>query len=158
MNNPQIAGVLREIAVFSDLAGENPFKVLAFEKGARIVERHPESFATLVAEDRLMAGGGIKGIGKGLAEVIRELCTEGRSSLLAQLKSAFPPGLEELLGLSGLGPKRVRTLWQKLGIRSIGELEYACRENRLLALEGFGVKSQEKILQAIAFRKRFQAS
>jgi DNA polymerase (family 10) len=153
VNNKQIAGVLREIAVYSELAGDNPFKVLAFDKGARIVERHPESFATLVAESRLE---GIKGIGKGLSEVIRELAEAGRSSLLERLKGDFPPGLEELLTLGGLGPKRVRALWQKLGIGGVGELEYACRENRLLSLEGFGEKSQEKILKAIAFKKQFR--
>lgn len=153
MTNKEIAEVLSQIAVYLDLSGENPFKALAFEKAGRIVERHPESMEELVREDRLS---GIKGIGSSIAEVIKELVRIGRSSLLESLKSGFPPGLEELLSLPGLGPKRVRQLWQKLGVASLGELEYACRENRLLALDGFGVKLQEKILKAIAFKKQFR--
>ncbi|MBN1835166.1 MAG: DNA polymerase/3'-5' exonuclease PolX [Spirochaetales bacterium] len=153
MNNKEIAAVLHRIAVYQELAGENPFKSLAFDKAGRIVERHPDSFEKLAAEDRL---GGIKGIGKGIAEVLRDLAANGRSALLEELKSSFPPGLEELLTLGGLGPKRVRILWQKLGVTSVGELEYACKENRLVALEGFGEKSQQNILRAIAFKKQYQ--
>jgi DNA polymerase (family 10) len=153
VNNKEIAAVLHRIAVYQELAGENPFKALAFDRASRIVERHPESFEKLALEDRL---GGIKGIGKGIAEVLRELAESGRSGLLEELEASFPEGLEELLTLGGLGPKRVRLLWQKLGVTSLGELEYACRENRLLSLEGFGEKSQAKILQAIAFKKQFQ--
>ena len=153
MTNRELGAHLKQIAVYQELAGENPFKSRAFERAARIVEQHPESFTTLVAEDRMS---GIKGIGKGIGDVLRELVTAGKSTVLEQLKAGFPAGLEELLTLGGLGPKRVRLLWQKLDISSIGELEYACRENRLLALEGFGEKSQSRILKAIAFKKQFQ--
>jgi DNA polymerase (family 10) len=141
VNNKEIAAVLHSIAVYQELAGENPFKALAFDRASRLVERHPESFERLALEGRL---DGIKGIGKGIAEVLGELARTGTSSLLQGLKGSFPPGLEELLTLGGLGPKRVRLLWQKLGVASIGELEYACRENRLLSLD------------AIAFKKQFQ--
>ncbi len=153
MNNKELGSILKQIAVYQELAGENPFKSRAFERAARIVEQHPESFAILVGEDRLS---GIQGIGKGIGDVLRELVKSGRSTILEELKAKFPAGLEELLTLGGLGPKRVRLLWQKLGISNLGELEYACRENRLLALEGFGEKSQEKILKSIAFKKQFQ--
>jgi len=153
MTNPEIAAVLGRIAVYLDLKGENPFKVQAFDRAARVVERHPESLETMVAEERLS---GIKGVGAAIAEVIRELVRTGASTALAELKAGFPPGLEEILELSGLGPKRVRALWEKLGIASVGELEYACRENRLVALDGFGVKLQDKILKAIEFRKQFR--
>jgi DNA polymerase (family 10) len=153
MTNKELGAVLKQIAVYQELAGENPFKSRAFDRAARIVEQHPESFVALVAEDRLS---GIQGIGKGIGEVLRELVTTGKASVLEELKSGFPTGLEELLTLGGLGPKRVRLLWEKLGISNLGELEYACRENRLLALDGFGEKSQEKILKAIAFKKQFQ--
>ncbi|MBN2551651.1 MAG: DNA polymerase/3'-5' exonuclease PolX [Spirochaetales bacterium] len=153
MNNKELAATLKQISVYQELAGENPFKSRAFERAARIVEQYPESFATLIAEERMS---GIQGIGKGIGDVLRELAGTGRSSVLEQLKAGFPAGLEELLTVGGLGPKRVRLLWQKLGISNLGELEYACRENRLLALEGFGEKSQEKILKAIAFKKRFR--
>ncbi len=153
MTNQEIAAVLARIGVYRELKGDNPFKALAFQRAARAVERHPESLQTLAAEDRLS---GIQGIGSSIAEVIRELARTGKSAALEALKADFPPGLEEVLELPGLGPKRVRLLWQKLGIAGVRELEYACRENRLLALEGFGVKSQEKILKAIDFHKRFR--
>jgi DNA polymerase (family 10) len=153
MNNKELGAVLKQIAVYQELAGENPFKSRAFQRASRIVEQYPESFTTLVAEEKLE---GIQGIGKGIGEVLRELVNTGGSTVLEELKSGFPAGLEELLTLAGVGPKRVRHLWQKLGISNLGELEYACRENRLLALEGFGEKSQSKILQAIAFKKQFQ--
>ena len=154
MSNKELATYLKQIAVYKELAGENPFKALAFEKAGLIVERHSESFVTLVKDGDLA---GIQGIGKGTGEVISELVNTGRSSLLDELKAAFPPGLEELLTLSGLGPKRVRALWRHLGIGGLGELEYACRENRLVSLEGFGQKTQQKLLKAIAFRKQYQA-
>ncbi|UCF99964.1 MAG: DNA polymerase/3'-5' exonuclease PolX [Spirochaetaceae bacterium] len=153
MNNKELGAVLKQIAVYQELAGENPFKSRAFERASRIVEQHPESFATLVAEGRMS---GIQGIGKGIGDVLRELVESGRTAVLEELKAGFPAGLQELLTLGGLGPKRVRLLWEKLGISNPGELEYACRENRLLALEGFGEKSQEKILKSIAFKKQFQ--
>jgi len=153
MNNKELAAFLKQIAVYQELAGENPFKSRAFERAARIVEQYPESFVVLVAEDRMK---GIQGIGKGIGDVLRELVTSGKSAVLEELKAGFPAGLEDLLTLGGLGPKRVRLLWNTLGISNLGELEYACRENRLLALEGFGEKSQDKILKAIAFKKQFQ--
>jgi DNA polymerase (family 10) len=153
VTNQEMAEVLERIGTYRELSGENPFKVLAFQKAARIVERYPESLEALVREERLA---GIQGIGPSIAEVLRELVRTGKSTALAKLKAGFPAGLEELLQISGLGPKRVRLLWQKLGVASLGELEYACRENRLLALEGFGVKLQEKILKAIELRKQFR--
>ena len=128
MNNKELGAFLKQIAVYQELAGENPFKSRAFDRAARIVERHPESFTSLVAEHRMS---GIKGIGKGIGEVLEELVTSGKSTLLEELRAGFPAGLEELLTLGGLGPKRVGVLWQKLGISSIGELESACREKSL---------------------------
>jgi DNA polymerase (family 10) len=103
VNNKEIAAVLHRIAVYQELAGENPFKALAFDRASRVVERFPESIEKLAQEDRL---DGIKGIGKGIAEVLRELAHKGASALLESLKSSFPPGLEELLTLGGLGPSR----------------------------------------------------
>jgi DNA polymerase (family X) len=155
MDNDGIARVLIEIAVFSELTGENPFKSRAYENAARIVEKHPERFAELCAQGRLKD---IKGVGKSIEDIIKELVSTGSSSVLERLKEKFPPSLLELLTLSGLGPKRVKAVYEKLGIASIGELEYACRENRLVSLEGFGAKSQANILKSIEFRKTTQES
>ena len=155
MDNSGIVSALNEIAVFSDLAGANPFKARAFEAVARAVEKYPGSVAELCARDGLRE---IKGIGSTIEAVIKELVEKGKSSLLESLKEKFPSGITELLSLSGVGPKRIKILYEKLGIATIGELEYACRENRLVALEGFGEKSQAKILKAIEFRKTTQSS
>ncbi len=155
MDNREIASVLHDLAVFSELAGENPFKARAFDTAARAVEKHPENAAELLAQGRLRE---IKGVGKSIEEIIGELAADGRSKLLEELKSRFPAGITDLLSLSGMGPKRVKAVFEKLGVSSIGELEYACRENRLSSLEGFGEKMQANILRSIEFQKTTQAS
>jgi DNA polymerase (family 10) len=155
MDNGEISNTLSEIAIFSELAGENPFKSRAYENAARAIEKYPVSVVQLSAEDRLRE---IRGIGKSIEDIIRDLATTGRSAVLDRLKQKFPAGLLELLTLSGMGPKRVKAVYEKLGIASIGELEYACRENRLVSLEGFGAKSQANILSSIEFRKTMQES
>jgi DNA polymerase (family 10) len=155
MDNRGIADTLRRIAVFSELSGENPFKARAFENGARAVEKHPDSVVELCAQGRLAE---IKGVGKGIAEVIEDVVSSGHSRLLDTLTAAFPPGITDLLSLSGMGPKRVRAVYDSLGVSTLGELEYACRENRLVSLAGFGEKMQANVLKAIEFRKTTQSS
>ncbi len=155
MDNRGIAETLRRIAVFSELSGENPFKARAFENVARTVEKHPESVAEMCAGGRLAE---IKGVGKGIAEVIEDLVASGRSRLLDTLTAAFPAGITDLLSLTGMGPKRVRAVYDSLGVSTLGELEYACRENRLVSLPGFGEKMQANVLKAIEFRKTTQSS
>jgi DNA polymerase (family 10) len=152
MTNREIAAHLREIAVFKEISGDNPFKVRAFEQAARAVESCPDDAVTLAAGGALTR---LKGVGKGVEEVVTEFIRDGGSRELDRLKSAYPPTLSELLEIPGVGPKKVKALWEKLGVSTLGELEYACRENRLLALDGFGQKTQQKILQGIAFRKRY---
>ncbi len=148
MDNRDIAGVLREIAVFNDLSGGNSFKSRAFEALARTVEKLSESLADLAAHDRLSE---VKGIGKGTEQVIRELLATGASSELAKLKAGFPPGITDLLSLSGMGPKRVKAVYERLGISTVEALESACRQGRIAELDGFGDKSQANILKAIEF-------
>jgi DNA polymerase (family 10) len=155
MDNRGIASILGDIAVFSELAGENPFKARAFQSVARTVEKHPGNVAELCAEGRLRE---IKGIGNAIEEIIQQAVATGSSALLDELKSRFPPGLTELFSLPGMGPKKVKAVYDKLGIASIGELEYACRENRLVGLEGFGEKTQANVIKAIEFRKTTQSS
>jgi len=152
MTNKEIASHLREIAVYKEISGDNPFKVRAFDQAARAVESSADDGAVLAAEGALTR---IKGVGRGIEEVILEFIGSGRSRELDALKSAYPPTLTDLLAIPGVGPKKVKVLWEKLGISTLGELEYACRENRLLALEGFGRKTQDNILKGLAFRKRY---
>jgi len=155
MNNREIAQNLKQLAVLKELVGENVFKIRAMEQAARIIENYPKVIAPLAEQNLLTT---IKGVGKSIAEIINELISSGSSRELVELEKTIPPGLHELLTIEGMGPKRVRAVWQKLGITTMGELEYACKENRLLALEGFGEKSQHKILKAIEMHKFYRGS
>ncbi len=144
----RVAAVLEELALLSELAGESPFKARAMANAARTVLRLPEEIEAIAARGELTA---IPGVGKGLAEVIAQTLAAGEPAALAHLRRTLPPGLPDLLRVPGLGPKRARTVWQQLGITTLGELEYACRENRLSGLAGFGPASQAKVLAAIEF-------
>ncbi len=135
--------------MLTELAGENPFKVRAMANAARTVQRFSGDLGETAARGELT---NLSGIGKGIAAVITETLNRGEPAQLLEMRGKLPAGLPELLSLPGLGPKRVRTLWQDLGITSPGELEYACRENRLVSLPGFGPATQKKLLDAIEFR------
>ncbi len=149
----ELAGVFAEIAVLLELKGENPFKIRAYETAARILEELDDDLESFVTSGRMDA---TKGIGQALGLKIREFLAAGRLAYYEELKASVPPVLFELVKIPGLGPKKALQLHEKLGVNSIGELEYACRENRLVALPGFGAKTQDRILQGIDYVKRFQ--
>jgi DNA polymerase (family 10) len=147
----KIAGsALRAIAQLAELHGGNPHRVRAFANAARAVERLEGDLAGMVASGAILT---VPGIGKGTAAVLADLAAGREPEALAELERATPPGVRELLEIAGLGPKRARTLWQELSITSVGELEYACRENRLLGLPGFGEASQQRLLEAVRFHQ-----
>ncbi|RPJ03723.1 MAG: hypothetical protein EHM28_14760, partial [Spirochaetaceae bacterium] len=150
MDNRQIAARLAMIAVLKELSGENTFKTRAFENAARIVEGLSEPATLAAKENRLTE---IKGIGKGIADVILELLEHGKSSEETRLEAEIPRGLLEMLGLQGMGPKKVRAVWKELGLTTLDSLETACTTHKLQDLAGFGKKTEENILKAIAFRK-----
>lgn len=137
-----------------ELKGENPFKVRAFEKAAASLG----ALEGTELEDRARAGTltELSGIGKGISEVLGEYFRTGGSKVRDELLASIPEGLLELTQVPGLGPKKALVLIEELGIHGISELEYACRENRLLKLKGFGEKAQHKILEAIGFMKSNQ--
>jgi DNA polymerase (family 10) len=151
MNNKQVSKVLDDIQILLELKGENPFKARAYANAARAIETWPEPVARLAAEGRL---GEIPGLGASLVERITELVTTGRMAYHEELAASIPPGLPEMLAIAGLGPRKVRAIYDQLGVATVGELEYACRENRLAALDGFGPKTQERVLQGIDLLKR----
>lgn len=151
MDKKEVAAVLEEIANLLEMKGENPFKVRAFSNGVRIIENLSQDLSDLVTAHSLKK---VKGIGEGLAQVITELVQKGQSTYHLKLRSSVPEGLLELLDIQGLGPKRVKVLYEELGIKNVGQLEYACQENRLLGLERFGEKLQKKILEAIKHRNK----
>lgn len=151
MDKKEIARILEEIAVFLELKGENPFKVRAYANAARTILSSNIDLGSTPNKEELAR---LKGIGQAIAEKIEELVSSGRMDYYEQLKAAIPAGLLEMLKVPGVGPKKVKVLYEKLGTSSLGELEYACNENRLLKLEGFGLKSQEKILSGIQYLKK----
>ena len=152
MDRKAIATVLEEMALLLDLAGENPFKIRAYENAARAVLTFPGDLEEAALRGELAQ---IKGIGKSLAGVITELALQGQATLHQELRGKIPPGLLELLQVPGLGPKRARLLFEKLQITGLGELEYAIRENRLAGLPGFGLKTQEKLKAGLETVKRY---
>jgi DNA polymerase (family 10) len=150
MDRREVGDALEEIAALMALRGDNPFRTRAFSNGARIVAGLPDF------EERL-AGGTlteVKGIGEGLATEITALVRAGASPLLEELRREVPPGIREIATVPGLGPGKARALHDEHGIRSLAELEYAARQNRLAGLKGFGGKTQEKVLEHLAARKR----
>ena len=148
-----VSAVLSDIATLLELKGDNPFKIRAYENAARIVDGLGDELTSLVEKGQLTEQ---KGIGSALSEKISELVLIGRLNYYDELRKEFPPTIFDLLQIPGLGPKKVRLLYQKLGIRSLGELEYACNENRLISLDGFGEKSQAKVIEGIRLLKKHQ--
>ncbi len=146
MDRHTAAAILNEIGTMLELKGENFFKARAYYDAARTIELLEENLETLVSEGRLKD---IKGIGTALTQKLTELITTNHLEYYESLKASIPEGLMEMLKIQGLGIKKVAAIYENLGISSIGELKYACLENRLAMLPGFGVKSQNKVLEGI---------
>ena len=152
LDKDQITEILEEIGVLLELKGENPFKTRAYANVARTLESVTEPLEKLVAVDRL---GMVKGIGEGLQKKIVELVTTGKLAYYDELKASIPAGLLEMLKLNGLGPKKVKALYDELAIDSLEKLEQACRDGKVADLKGFGEKTQSKILEGIEFFRTY---
>jgi DNA polymerase (family X) len=144
----EICLILKEIQTLLELQGENPFKIRAYENALHSLENCPLCIAELIETNELS---NLKGIGESLEKKIIELAQTGHLEYYEKLKKSIPEGLFELLRIQGLGPKKINTLYKELNINSIKKLEQACKENKLIALKGFGEKTQEKILKSISF-------
>lgn len=153
MTKNEIADILTEIGTLLELKGENPFKVRAYQTGARALEAIEEAeLGKLVANGEIES---VKGIGEALGKKIVELSTTGKLEFFDKLKATVEPGLVEMLQIPGLGPKKIRALRDKLGIVDIATLTQACTDGRVAELEGFGAKTQEKILAGIKNREAY---
>lgn len=148
MENYEIAELLEETAKLLELHGENPFKIKSYQNAAFKIERLQEKLEGKSPEELST----IDGIGKSLSHKLHILLTENRLPDLDDLIAATPEGVIEMMKLKGIGPKKVALLWKELQIESIGELLYACNENRLVELKGFGKKTQDTIRKAVEFR------
>jgi len=152
MDRKEIAEIFEEIGQLLELKGENPFRVRAYLNAARIVESLQDNLGKLVAENRLTE---IKGIGKDLAAKIAEMVATNRLEFYEKLKSSLPAGLLDMLRIPGFGPKRAKIVFDKLQVDSIEKLEAACKSGKVAALDGFGEKSQQKILEGIELVRKF---
>jgi DNA polymerase (family X) len=152
MDKERVAEILAEIGVLLELKGENPFKTRAYANAARTIESLSEPLTKIVAENRL---GEIKGIGEALTQKITELVTTGKLKYYDELKASIPSGLIALLGIPGLGPKKIQALHQKLGVDSVEKLEAACQAGTVAELDGFGEKTQANLLEGIARRRTY---
>ena len=152
ISRDEIAAVLDEIALLLEIKGENPFKTRAYRNGAETVRNFQGEIVAMAAANNLE---GIAGIGKALQEKIHELASTGKLEFHQNLRAEFPPGLFDLFGIQGLGPKKVRALYDKLSIDSIDALKAACEDGRAASLPGFGKKSIEKLLESIALKEQF---
>jgi DNA polymerase (family 10) len=153
MTKNEIADVLAEIGTLMELKEENPFKVRAYSAGARAIEGlEKDEFEKLLAAGQIQT---VKGIGEALAAKITELHTTGRLKFLETLKASIEPGMVEMLGIPGMGPKKIAALKRSLGITSIAALEKACNAGQVAELPGFGEKTQEKILTGIRNREAY---
>ncbi len=148
----EIIKLLNKIADLMEYRGENPFKINAYRNGAEVLRHSEENLEKLIEDKKLSV---IKGIGKGLQSVIYEFRERGSSTLFAELMRDVPEGIDDLLKIRGLGPKKIKILYSQLGISNLGELEYACKENRLALIKGFGEASQKKILAEIEKLKTY---
>jgi DNA polymerase (family 10) len=148
----QVVDILEGIARLLELKDENVFKVRAYTNAARALETWSGDLSKVVAEGRL---GEIAGIGKAIADKITELVSTGELPYYQTLLAEFPPGIFELFQLQGLGPKKIKTLWEKLGVTTLAELELACRDGRISELQGFGKKTCVNLLASIESRSKY---
>ncbi len=148
----EISDTLESIGLLLELKGENAFKTRAYANAARAVEVYPGNIETMAAEGRL---GEIPGIGAAIAAKITELATTGRLEFYEKLRAEFPATLFDLFELQGVGAKKVKALYEQLGVTGIPELEAACKSGKVAGLAGFGDKTALKILAAIEARGKY---
>lgn len=156
MDRHAVAAILDEMGTLLELQGANPFKSRAFHTSARSLEALTLDLATLVREGRVRE---IKGIGESIAAIVSDLVETGVSAEYQNLRQSVPEGLMQMLRIEGLGPKRVKLLYDELGIATPNALEHAAKENTLSTLKGFGPSLQAKVLHGVAvMRERAERS
>ena len=152
MDNATIADNFSLLSKLMDIHGENSFKAKSYSIAAFNIEKLPMSLADTPREKLF----GIKGIGESTGKKVIELLDTGKLAALEDIIQKTPPGVIEMMNIKGIGPKKIHTIWKEMGIESIGELQYACNENRLTLYKGFGEKTQQNVLESINFYQQSQ--
>ena len=154
VSNEVIAESFSLLAKLMDIHGENPFKIKSYASASFSIDKLTEELNAIPREKIIS----VKGIGPSIGKQIIEILNTGELHQLHEIIGKTPPGVIEMLRIKGLGPKKISTVWKEMEIESIGELMYACNENRLLLFKGFGEKTQNNIRDTIAFYLRSQGS
>jgi DNA polymerase (family X) len=154
MNNKEIAHQFSLLSKLMDIHGENDFKAKTYSVVAYKISQLTVELQTF-SEENISK---INGIGEAIAKKIMEILSTGRMKILEDLILKTPEGIFEMLKIKGLGPKKISFIWKEMGIENIGELLYACNENRLLLYKGFGKKTQDNVIDSIEFYLRQQGS
>jgi DNA polymerase (family 10) len=149
MENSHFAAVLTQIADILEILDENPFRIRSYRNGARAIGDLAERLEDLAAGGKDLTE--LPGIGESLAGKIHEVLKTGTCQMLADLRQRLPPHLPDLLKVKGLGPKKVKLLYDKLGIKSLEELKAAAEAGKIRGLEGMGEKTEQNILKGLAF-------
>ena len=152
MNNYEIADHFSLLSKLMDIHGENSFKSKSYSIAAYNIEKLPREIEEMDDAELFSQ----KGIGESTGKKIREIQNTGKLDALEKIMAATPPGVLEMLHIKGLGPKKIAVIWKEMGIETLGELEYACNENRLAAIKGFGAKTQDGVLQSISYYQKNQ--
>ena len=147
MTNKEIAKAFQLLGDIMELHEENPFKIRSYQNAYMTLRKLDLPLVDM--DDGAIEA--IKGVGAAIAAKIRELLTSGKMETLEKYKAMTPQGIQEMLQVKGLGPKKVRAVWKGLGVETIGELLYAINENRLIELKGFGAKTQEEIRKQLEY-------
>lgn len=160
MENRQIADIFEEIADILDIQGANPFRIRSYRSASRAIGDFSGNLATMVREGEDPKT--VTGVGKSIAEKIREIVETGKLAYLDEIRSTLPHGLVEMLAIEGLGPKKVKLFYDEMGIDTVDKLEAAAGEGSLHGLPGMGDRSEEKLIAAIeryrAGRGKFRIS
>jgi DNA polymerase (family 10) len=154
MHNYEIAEYFNVLAKLMDIHGENAFKIKSYSNAAYTLDRLNDPLEAMTPAQIA----GIRGIGDALAQKIVDLLATKKLQILEDYIEKTPAGILEMLKIKGLGPKKIITIWKELGIESIGELLYACEENRLINYKGFGAKTQQSIQDALNYYLQNQGS
>ena len=154
MDNAQIADAFSLLSKLIDIHGENSFKAKSYAVAAYTIDKLTVEL-TKLPDDKVFS---IKGIGSTLGKKIIEIKQTGKFSALEEYLQKTPAGVLEMLHIKGLGPKKIAVIWKEMGLETIGELLYACNENRLLLFKGFGEKTQQNVKTYIEFYLRSKGS
>jgi DNA polymerase (family 10) len=154
ITNDYIADQFSLLSKLMDIHGENSFKTKSYSIAAFTIEKLPEQLNDL-PHDKIFS---IKGIGDNIGKKIINILQTGELAQLKEIIEKTPPGVIEMLSIKGIGPKKIATIWKEMEIESIGELLYACNENRLLLYKGFGEKTQKSVKETIEFYLKSQGS